>query len=529
MPTFAGWLTGEQVPAEIIEQTLMAMGNVLGQHGGQPAHTIHPGAGLIAFSDTAYAMAQQDDAPVLDWVPDRRTLVYRRPLSGIHPLYYIENWPDQGNLLFASEMKALFAVGVPRRLHLAALDALLRYGSIPAPWTVFKDIHIVPAGWLLRWQRAKTVINQILDYHLDKPLTSSDALDELDTALNKATANMLPPHEQLVALTSGSYSSALSTLLASRHTTAPFPVASFGYTKSRSPKLWQAGEAVAQACQHPFLAITGVDQPEFWTAVLAGIEAPCLNTRPLALHQLLHTVATETGARVAISGLGSHILLNPINNKPIEHLAGEQIDILDWYGRIQSPAQTRQSLWTPDAAATIQAAEPWEQSLHARKLARQASQFANERQKKYYLDLHLRLPDMVNTFQQLATQESMAVRSPYLNTRVMDMLTRLLVTIDDESAESTLIAPLMQRYMPNLRRTPAQPPLAIPSSALLRPEQSDLLQQTLSEEAIRATGIFNLQVVRALMEQGEVSRELLLVFTTQVLCHLFVSVLSSGS
>jgi len=79
----------------------------------------------------------------------------------------------------------------------------------------------------------------------------------------------------------------------------------------------------------------------------------------------------------------------------------------------------------------------------------------------------------------------------------------------------------MQRYVPNMRETPAKLPLAVPSSSLLHPEQSDLLQQTLSEEAIRATGIFEPQTVQALIEQGEVSRELMLVFTTQVLCHLF--------
>lgn len=521
MPTLAGWLTGEQVPTEIIEQTLMAMGDVLGRHGGQAAHTIHPGAGLIAFSDTAYAMSRQDDASILDWVPDRRILVYRRPLSGIHPLYYLKDWPDQGNLLFASEIKALLTVGAPRRLHFAALDALLRYGCIPPPWTVFKDIHVVPAGWLLRWQRGRTVINQIFDYHLDEQFTPADALDQLDATLNSATAGMLPPHKRLVALTSGGSPSALSTLLATRHTTAPFPIASFGYRKSRSSRMWKAGEEIAQACQRPFFTITGVDQPEFWTAALTAIEAPCLDTRPLALHQLLHTVATETDARIAISGLGSHILLNTTGYQHNEQPIGEQTDILDWYGQIQSPAPIKLPLWTPDAAATIHAEEPWEQSLHARKLARHAMQLANERQKKYYLDLHLRLPDMVNTFQQLATQERMGVRSPYLNTLVIDMLTRLLATLDNEPVAPTLIAPLVRRYMSNMREKPAKLPLVVPSSSLLHPEQSDLLQQTLSEEAIRTTGIFDPQAVQALMEQGEVSRELMLVFTTQLLCNFF--------
>ena len=86
MPTLAGWLTGEQVPQEIIAQTLTTMSNLLGRHGGQLARTIQAGMGLIAFSDPSYAMKRNDDLPVLDWVPDRSTIVYRRPLSVTHPL-----------------------------------------------------------------------------------------------------------------------------------------------------------------------------------------------------------------------------------------------------------------------------------------------------------------------------------------------------------------------------------------------------------------------------------------------------------
>src|SRR5215469_9680793 len=159
MPVLAGWLTGEQVPQEQIKQVIMAMREVLKRHGGQPTPIVQPGAGLITFADPAHAMRQNDEPPVLDWVADRRTLVYHRPLSGYHPLYYIENWPAQGNLVFASEMKALFAVGVPRKLHSAALQALAHYGFIPAPWTIFQDIFVVPAGSILRWQHTKTVLN----------------------------------------------------------------------------------------------------------------------------------------------------------------------------------------------------------------------------------------------------------------------------------------------------------------------------------------------------------------------------------
>jgi asparagine synthetase B (glutamine-hydrolysing) len=537
MPILAGWLTGEQVPEEIITQTLVAMGEILSQHGGEPAQMVLPGTGLITFSDTAYAMQQTNEPPVLDWVPDRRTLVYRRPLSGLHPLYYIEDWPAQGNLLFASEIKALFAVGVPRQLQLAALDALLRYGFIPAPWTAFKDIHVVPAGSILRWQHAKTIVNPSTDYPLmdtQATATADDTLDEVYALLDQAASGMLPHHEKFVALTGGGSSSALATLLAAQHTTIPFSIVSIGYKKSTLSKVWKDAEQVAVACQHPFLAITGVDTPEFWTAALAGLEAPCTDTRPLALHELLHTVAAETGTRVALSGLGSNALLHALNAPTsAQHTAhntrsGSQ-DLLSQYRQARMPLPQKQStpLWSDEVAAALQKAEQWEDTLHARKLTRQAAKFADPQQRDHYLDLHLRLPDqVVQVPHQLATQERMVMRSPYLHPDVIALLTRLPATLADGTARTAIPLTLLQRALPDAHPTPSLLPLRGPIASLLHVADSDLLQQTLSPEAIRTRGIFAPEKVEALLQktgkrQEQEQRELLLVFTTQLLCHLF--------
>jgi len=527
MPILAGWVTGEQVPQEIIEQTLTAMGQVLDRHGGQPARTVHPGAGLIASSDAAYAMQHNDDPPVLDWVPDRRTLVYRRPLSGMHPLYYIMDWPAQGNLLFASEIKALLAVGVPRRLHHAALSALLRYGFIPAPWTIFKDIQIVPAGSLLRWQRTKTVLNHATDYHLDNPPSGETSLSQIHRLLDEACANLLPPHEHLAALTDGNGASALASILTANHTTSPFTIASLGYMKSAPAEAWAPAEQIAQACQRPFLTIDGIDEPEFWAAVVAGLEAPVVDSRPLALHQLLHTVSVETGARVAISGLGGRILLGPSIYQPIAPIrASGTTDLLEQYRcRLVDQSQQGPKLWSADMANLLEKEEPWEETLHARKLARRAAQFANAQQGLYYLDLHLRLPDlMVHTMHQLAMEERMVVRSPYLTTHVLDTLTRLPAMLDGVVAKEHILATLTQQYISSTPETTAGLPLAVPCSSLLRIADSDLLQQVLSPEAVRARGIFDHQAVEALIQQATgdtVPREFLLVFTTQLLCQLF--------
>jgi asparagine synthetase B (glutamine-hydrolysing) len=524
MPILAGWLTGEQVPQDIIQQTLLTMEEILGAHGGKPARTVQPGAGLTASSDTAYAMQRNDEPPVLDWVPDRRTLVYRRPLSGLHPLYYIENWPAEGNLLFASEIKALLAVGVPRRLHLPALDALLRYGFIPAPWTIFKDIYVVPAGSILRWQHAKTIINHSTDYHLDEPLAPTYIADQLHTLLDETVAGMLPPHEQLIALTGGKSSSALSILLASQHTSAPFQVASISYKKSLSAKAWREAERIAETCQHPFLAITGVDQPEFWIATLAALEAPTVDTRPVVFHQLLHTAAAETEARIAFCGLGAHVLLGSAPQTFLQ--AHESQDILQRYGQQATrPSQKNgDSLWSPDVAKQLQA-ETWEETLHARKLARQAAKFTDPRLGWYYLDLHLRLPDfVVSMAQQLALQEHLTIRTPYLHADVIDMLTRLPLSLEDGTAKETLIKQLVLRHMPESPDAASLLPLSGPIASLQQITNSELLQQTLSTEAMQATGIFNPPVVEKLLSEKMTDanrRLLLLVFTTQLFCQIF--------
>jgi asparagine synthetase B (glutamine-hydrolysing) len=527
MPILAGWLTGEQVPQEAIEQVLTAMGQVLKRYRGQPAQTTYPGAGLIAFSDPAYAMQYNDEPPVLDWVPDRRTLVYRRPLSGMHPLYYVVDWPAQGNLLFASEVKALLAVGVPRRLHVAALDTLLRYGFIPAPWTIFKDIQVVPAGSILRWQRAKTVLNHATDYHFDEPLPVETPLSQIQELLDKACSNLLPPHDHLVVLTDGNSASALASILTANHTTSPFTVASFDYMKPSPSQDWAQAEQIALACQRPFLAIDGIDQPEFWTAVLTGLEAPSVNTRPLALHQLLHTVSEETEARVAISGLGGSTLLASSIHQPMtSRLTSDTFTILEQY-RHQLVDQSQQDLklWSVDVANLLEKEEPWEQTLHARKLARRAGQFANTQQGLYYLDLHLRLPDLlVHTMHQLAMQERMVVRSPYLTVHALDMLTRLPATLSGAVTKKDLLATLVHQYLPGMKEATIQSSLTAPSSSLLRVADSDLLQQMLSSEALQARGIFNPKAVQTLLQQTNgkaVPRELLLVFTTQLLCQLF--------
>ena len=531
MPVIAGWLTGEHVPQNVIEAALTSMEGVIGKHGGTASRIVQPGMGLVSYANPSHAARNLNELPVLDWTPDRRTFVYRRPLSGIHGLYYIENWPAEGNLLFASEIRALLAIGVPRKLHLPALSALLQYGCIPAPWTAFKDIFIVPAGSILRWQRGKTIVNTSTDFQFDELLalqSLDEAQEQLDALLHNSVDGLFPTHTQLVSLSSSSNASLLATVLAAHHTssrdntpstrpfrltrsrraTSPLSVAHYGYTKHKEERALV--EQVAHQNSLPLLTVTGVDQPDFWTATLTGLEAPALDTRPLALHQLLHMTATKNSARVALTGSGASLLT--MNNLPL------QIE--------QFQAQSSMSpVFTREAQQALKNEEKWEDSLYARKLLRQSSKFSDIEQQSYYLNLHVWLPDhIVHPIQQLAMQEGMAVRSPYLNSDVIEMLTRLPTIFKDGTSKKTLLSNLTHKYLPEMSFTEHDSSLIFPMQSLQHAHHADaveILHQTLSPEALKDTGIFNVDEVTKLLQQQEASRELMLVFTTQLLIRMF--------
>ncbi|MCE7902933.1 MAG: asparagine synthase (glutamine-hydrolyzing) [Gammaproteobacteria bacterium PRO9] len=80
------------------------------------------------------------------WDASRRRLFLARDRLGIKPLHYCS---QGGDLLFASEMKSLFAAGVPRRPDLSLLDVYLTLGYVPAPHSFFTGVHKLPPGHYL--------------------------------------------------------------------------------------------------------------------------------------------------------------------------------------------------------------------------------------------------------------------------------------------------------------------------------------------------------------------------------------------
>jgi asparagine synthase (glutamine-hydrolysing) len=113
------------------------------------------GARFVSQSDTevilrAYEAWGPDALPRLRgifafglWDARRRTLYLARDPMGVKPLY----WTRQGKtVLFASELRALLAAGVPRKLNPAGVASFLWHGFVVGPQTILNDVELLPAG-----------------------------------------------------------------------------------------------------------------------------------------------------------------------------------------------------------------------------------------------------------------------------------------------------------------------------------------------------------------------------------------------
>ena len=98
------------------------------------------------------------------WDEPRRQLLLARDRFGIKPLYYAEH---EGRLLFGSEIKTILACPTfPRRVNLAALEAMLTLGFVPGPATMFEGIFKLPPAHFLLAHHGRFQIERYwqLDY-----------------------------------------------------------------------------------------------------------------------------------------------------------------------------------------------------------------------------------------------------------------------------------------------------------------------------------------------------------------------------
>lgn len=176
------------------------------------------------------------------WDRQKAELTLARDRFGEKPLYY--GW--QGNtFLFGSELKALkahpaFCAGVDRQ----ALTAMMRFGYVPAPYSIYQGIFKLPAASWLTLQpaagaaamdepKAYWSLSQAIQHGQQSPFIGSadDAVNELEQVLRQSVRLQMMADVPLGAFLSGGVDSSLITALMQAESSRPVQTYTIGFAE----------------------------------------------------------------------------------------------------------------------------------------------------------------------------------------------------------------------------------------------------------------------------------------------------------
>jgi asparagine synthase (glutamine-hydrolysing) len=147
------------------------------------------------------------------WDQGNDRLVLARDRLGIKPLYISR---DGSRLMFASEVKALVAAGLPVRFRPETLDCYLAFRYVPAPDTVFEGVQKLRAGHFLVVDRGGERIERFHTLRLrpKSRISEEEAASQLFDLLQRSVRYRLQSDVPVGAFLSGGLDSGFLVALA---------------------------------------------------------------------------------------------------------------------------------------------------------------------------------------------------------------------------------------------------------------------------------------------------------------------------
>jgi asparagine synthase (glutamine-hydrolysing) len=483
------------------------------------------------------------------WDRRERTLTLARDRIGEKPLYY--GW--QGDtFLFGSELKALRAhPAFKAEIDRDALLPYVRFGYIPAPYSIYRGICKLPPGCIFRITastpsgtipkpQAYWSLHQVATSGLANPFTGTDeeATTELERLLENAVAGQRVADVPLGAFLSGGIDSSTIVALMQKQSATPVRTFTIGYHDARKNEAEYA-RAIAKHL--------GTDHTELYASPQDGLEViPRLATlydEPFGDSSAIPTYLVSRLARahvtVALSGdggdeffagyrryqrtrqlwstfrrvpralrqaaatsirsasaVGLHRILSLLpasKDRPTCDERATQIAMYCAADSMEGFYQTQMSLWKNPAALVRQGVEP---TTHFTDKSAwlEAEQLTD---RMMYADAMTYLPDdILVKVDRAAMGVSLETRVPILDHRVIEFAWRLPTRMKYRDAEGKwLLRRVLERHVPRDLTDRPKAGFSVPLGNWLRGELRDWAEALLAPRRLAAEGFFSPKVV----------------------------------
>lgn len=234
------------------------------------------------------------------WDRNQRRLIAARDRFGVKPLAWTK---VAGEVIFASEAKALFAMGVTPAWSVPSLAAASVHQYMPPGDTLFDGVHEVIPGTALVWSGADVQGLKYFDFPRPEPRRVSP--DELVDTLRKAVHRRLRGcHPPAFAL-SGGLDSGSVLALAKEHLSSPLDAFGlrFGHVAYDESE-FAAMTARELGCNFVSVDASRERQLEVLDDAIVGAECLAINGQ-LPAKYLLAKAVHEHGYRVIMTGEGA--------------------------------------------------------------------------------------------------------------------------------------------------------------------------------------------------------------------------------
>lgn len=210
------------------------------------------------------------------WDAPRQRLFLARDRAGIKPLYYAQR---HGWFAFASEISPLLQLPwVSREVDPQSLDAYLARGYVPAPRTIFRDVHKLPAAHTLVLDGGGLRIRRYWSpQSMAAPSDDPDALAAMLAAdLERSVRAHLVSDVPLGAFLSGGLDSSILVALMRRHCTGRLKT--FSVAVNAGNGLNESGYARTVAAHfatdHHEIMLGAEDMPDLTVAAARFLDEP---------------------------------------------------------------------------------------------------------------------------------------------------------------------------------------------------------------------------------------------------------------
>ncbi|MEZ5353748.1 MAG: asparagine synthase (glutamine-hydrolyzing) [Bryobacteraceae bacterium] len=461
------------------------------------------------------------------WSEADRTLTLARDRLGIKPLYIARRGPD---LHFGSELKALLThPDLERRLNHRALPLYLSLNYLPQPFTLIDGIEKLAPGTWLQWRKGETTTETYWApsfARVDSRISFDDAKQQLDTLLDRSVQEHLLSDVPLGVWLSGGLDSSTITHYATRHFPGKLKTFSVsfrgrGFDESR---YFQQVAAAFDTDHHELDLSPDEDIPAAIESIAHFSDEPSADAGALPVFFLARM--TRQHVTVALSGEGADELfggyqtyladryarwLRPFPKPVLQALRGIA-ELLpasdDKIGFDYKAKRFLDGAMLPPALAHVfwNGAAPLDG--FARELETAFAPLPREAgylNQFLYLDQRLYLPDdILNKSDRMSMAHSLEVRPPFLDHRIVEFAATLPEEFKIRGSKlKFILRELMRDKLPAAVIHRPKEGFDIPAHHWFRTSLRTFLRDTITERAVRDSGLFEWSAMKRLMDDHD--------------------------